>query len=172
MRQFLGILDKLPARLLLPTITIEQTAMRVGEVETLAWGDVDVAESRFRLRAGATKTRKPRWVQVPSWLMGAITATCPLEDRTAERRVFQGLNASSLRSGMANACKLAGLPLFSPHDLRHRRLSLWHGQGVPAKELADRAGHSKASMTLDTYSHVMPLEEAPTDTLQTLLNVL
>jgi hypothetical protein len=43
---------------------------------------------------------------------------------------------------------------------RRRRISLWHGQGVPAKELAERAGHARASMSFDRYAHVMPLEEA------------
>jgi hypothetical protein len=33
--------------------------------------------------------------------------------------------------------------------------TLWHGQGIPAAELASRAGHSKSSMTLDVHSHVL-----------------
>ena len=28
--------------------------------------------------------------------------------------------------------------------------------GIPARELAERAGHSRPSMSLDVYSHVMP----------------
>jgi integrase len=45
--------------------------------------------------------------------------------------------------------------------LRHRRITLWHQSGVPARELAERAGHSKPSMSLDVYSHVMPSDELP-----------
>jgi integrase len=90
----------------------------------------------------------------------------PLEDRTADRRVFPGSTADALKNAMGRACKLAKIPHFHPHDLRHRRLSLWHGQGVPAKELAGRAGHSTASMTLDVYSHVlMDKTEATPDEL-------
>ena len=70
---------------------------------------------------------------------------------------------------MATACTTAGIPVYTPHDLRHRRLSLWHGQGVPVKELAARAGHARASMTLDVYSHVMPLEEVSTESLEAVL---
>jgi hypothetical protein len=33
-------------------------------------------------------------------------------------------------------------------------LSRWYGQGGPGRELAERAGHSKASMSLDRYSHI------------------
>ena len=31
--------------------------------------------------------------------------------------------------------------------------------GVPARELAERAGHSKPSMSLDMYSHILPADE-------------
>jgi integrase len=31
---------------------------------------------------------------------------------------------------------------------------------MPARELAERMGHTKASMSLDVYTHVMPPQEA------------
>jgi DNA-binding NarL/FixJ family response regulator len=102
-------------------------------------------------------------------LTEAIAATCPLEDRTAELQVFPRFTVDGAEKAMRAACKLAEIPRFSPHDLRHRRLSLWHGQGVPAKELAERAGHARASMSLDVYSHVMPLDELPQESLEALL---
>jgi integrase len=98
-------------------------------------------------------------VQVPAWLMETIAATCPLEDRTAERRVSPRFSVDGAEKAMASAFKLAEIPRFSPHDLRDRRLSLWHGHGVPAKELAERAGHARASMSLDVYGHVMLLDQ-------------
>lgn len=169
---FRAMLERVDEKIRLPFVTIEQTAMAIGETEALAWGDVDVTGCSFRLRRSTVKgsiRSRARWVQVPDWLMGLIADTCPLEDRTATRRVFPDLTASRLRLAMSAACKTAGIPVYTPHDLRHRRLSLWHGQGVPAKELAARAGHSRASMTLDVYSHVMPLEEVPQTTLERLL---
>jgi hypothetical protein len=36
-----------------------------------------------------------------------------------------------------------------------RRLSLWRRAGVDGATAAQRAGHARASMTLDTYSHVL-----------------
>jgi integrase len=57
----------------------------------------------------------------------------------------------------------------SPHDLRHRRLTLWHQSGVPARELAERAGHSKPSMSLDVYTHVMPVAEVADERFLSLL---
>lgn len=53
--------------------------------------------------------------------------------------------------------------------VRHRRGSLWHAKGMPARELAERLGHKKASMSLDVYTHVMPPEEADPETLEMLL---
>jgi integrase len=70
---------------------------------------------------------------------------------------------------MLRACQSAGRGHFHPHDLRHRRMTLWHQAGVPARELAERAGHAKPSMSLDVYSHVMPAEEVPGDRLTALL---
>jgi integrase len=139
--------------------------MRSSEGASLNWGDVDVAENRFRLRAARTKTRRARWVQVPAWLMAEIAATCPLEDRTAERKVFSGYSRHAARNAVARACVVAGIPHFHPHDLRHRRISLWHQQGIPVKQLSERVGHARASMTLDVYSHVMPLDEVPIEEL-------
>jgi integrase len=168
-KQFLAILGHVPARWVLPFIVMEQTAVRVGEVASLAWGDVDVAGLQFRLRGGETKTRKARWVQVPEWLIAEIALTCPLEDRTAERRVFSRFTADAARDVIARACVAAGIPHFHPHDLRHRRITIWHHGGVPARVLAERAGHARASMSLDVYSHVMPLDEIPTSACLELL---
>ncbi|MFC4913705.1 hypothetical protein ACFPCY_40870 [Actinomadura gamaensis] len=38
-----------------------------------------------------------------------------------------------------------------PYDLRHAEVSLWLNSGVPASELAERAGHS-AKMPLQIYA--------------------
>jgi integrase len=166
---FLSMLEAMPSRYWLPLVVAEQTAMRIGEICSLEWGDVDEQAHRFRLRGGATKSRRPRWAQLPEWLMAIVADTLPREDRTAQRLVFPGMSADVAKNAMARACRTAGIPVYSPHDLRHRRLSLWHNDGVPARELADRAGHARASMTLDVYSHVMPVDEVPVERLERLL---
>jgi integrase len=151
----LAILDAAPARWRLPWVTMEQTGVRGEAIEHLVWGDVDLLQQRFRLRAETTKRRRALWVQVPGWLLTLIEETCPLEDRVENRRVFPGFTVNHSGVVMARACRHAGVPAYSPHDLRHRRISLWHGQGVPARELADRVGHARPSMSLDVYSHVL-----------------
>lgn len=168
-RQFVAMIEHMPFRWRLPLVLIEQTAMTVGEVERLEWTDADLDTNRFRLRRSTVKAgirARARWVQVPDWLMDLI-ADRPADERTG--RVFPGFSESQAWRAMSNACKTAGIPHFHPHDLRHRRTSLWHGQGVPARELAARVGHSKPSMSLDVYSHVIPVDEASRETLEGLL---
>lgn len=147
--QVVAMLGKLTWRWLLAFITAEQTAMRVGEVASVAWGDVDVVGSRFRLRARETKSRRAKWVPVPAWLIEEIAASCPPEDRSPERLVFFRVTEDGLRNAMLRACRDAGIAVYSPHDLRHRRITLWHHAGVPTKEIQERAGHARASVTLD-----------------------
>jgi integrase len=166
---FLAIVENLLPRWRLFFITIEQGGLRIGEAAALRWGDVDAAGKRLRLPRSATKTKTSRWVQLPGWLMDAIQDTCPLEDRVPERKVFQGLEVSAARQAMTRASRDAKIPHYSPHGLRHRRLTLWHQSGVPARELAERAGHSKPSMSLDVYTHVMPADEVPAERFQSLL---
>jgi integrase len=121
-------------------LTIEQGALRLGEAVSLRWGDVDAANLRPRLRLprSATKRDLARWVYLPEWLIEAIEATCPLEDRVPERRVFGGITEASAYQAMTRACRNAKVPHYSPHALRHRRITLWHQSGVPARELAER----------------------------------
>ncbi len=127
--------------------------------------------SRIRSRGvkGRRGTRRVLWRQVPVWLMEVLLDSVPPDDRTPERRLFPGLNEGTMRDAIGRACRSEGIPFYSPHDLRHRRGSLWHANGMPARELADRMGHTKASMSLDVYTHVMPPDEVKTEAVLPLL---
>lgn len=52
--------------------------------------------------------------------------------------------------------KKAGLPDIRFHDLRHSTATLLLSKGVHPKEVQEILGHSEISMTMDTYSHVLP----------------
>jgi integrase len=52
--------------------------------------------------------------------------------------------------------KKAGLPDIRFHDLRHSTASLLLSKGVHPKVVQEILGHSEISMTLDTYSHILP----------------
>ena len=168
---FLAMLGRLSVRLRLPAVFLEQTAARVAELRSWEWHDVDVAGSRIRSRGvkGRRGTRRVMWRAVPPWLMEHLLESVPFDDRTDGRRLFPGLKEGTMRDSMGRACRSAGIPRYSPHDLRHRRGSLWHASGMPARELAERMGHSKASMSLDVYTHVMAPEEAAFETVSALI---
>src|SRR5204862_5799264 len=128
--------------------------LRVGEASALVWGDVDEQGSRFRVKAGKTVAAR-RWVAVPEWLMAEIADTCPREDRTPDRPVFLGFTPNAAKNAMGRACKAAGIAHYHPHDLRHRYASVKIADGVPVTTVAAQLGHSRKSLTLDTYSHVL-----------------
>jgi integrase len=67
-------------------------------------------------------------------------------------QVFAGFGSDRFRTAVTRACKAAGVPSMSPHDLRHRRATLWHLASVPVAEAAAWLGHSGAEH-LKTYAH-------------------
>jgi integrase len=103
------------------------TRYRLASVDLLTVGDLD--ERRGRIRLGASTTKN-----------------APL---------FPGATADRLRTAIARACKASEVPVFSPHALRHRRISLLHAQGRPWAEIGRFVGQKKLSLTADTYTHVL-----------------
>jgi integrase len=57
------------------------------------------------------------------------------------------------------------------HDLRHSAATLLLSLGVHPKVVQELLGHSQISLTLDTYSHVLPgLQRQAVDDLSALLS--
>lgn len=50
----------------------------------------------------------------------------------------------------------AGLPNIRFHDLRHAAATMMLQQGVHPKIVQERLGHADITLTLNTYSHVLP----------------
>jgi integrase len=67
----------------------------------------------------------------------------PLEPRNVTRQ-FKAL------------LKAAKLPDIRLHDLRHSCATLLLAQGVNPRVVMETLGHSQVSLTLNTYSHVLP----------------
>ena len=140
----------------LPLLWLDWSGARVASVETLLVADYDEQARRVRLRGSTTKTRAALWVDLPDELADAIDAKLPpREDRDPNAQLFPGVSADRLRTAIARACRAAGIPAFSPHDLRHRRISLLHRQGRTWAEIGRFVGQRKLSITADTYTHVL-----------------
>jgi integrase len=76
-------------------------------------------------------------------LIFASSIGTPLEPRNVTR-LFKHLLAT------------AGLPDMRLHDLRHSCATLLLAQGVNPRVVMETLGHSQVSLTLNTYSHVLP----------------
>jgi integrase len=75
--------------------------------------------------------------------------------------VFTGLHGNYLNPRyilklFAQVLQDADLPHLRFHDLRHSAATLLLGMGVHPKVVQEILGHSHISMTMDTYSHVLP----------------
>jgi integrase len=105
----------------------EATGCRVGELEAARIGDLDLERRTWLVRAVVSKTRRARWVQLPADLFEALSARLPPpEDRDPGSPLFPGVTSDRLRMAIRRACRDAGIPIFGPHSLRHRYISLAH----------------------------------------------
>ncbi len=148
------------ARLLAPAyrfalLMLDATGCRLGELGAARIGDLDEERHAWLVRAAVSKTRRARWVELPPDLWRALLERLsPREDRDPAAPLF-GISVDRLRMGILRACKAAGVPHFSPHALRHRRISLLHRQGCSWAEIGASVGQRSRIVTADTYSHAL-----------------
>jgi len=157
------VFRRIPAKHRLALLWLDWSGARVSSVDHTLVGDYDESRRRIRLRAATTKTRRALWVELHPALAEAIEASLPHRRfRDPEARLFADSGADALRTAIAKACKAEGIPLWSPHDLRHRRISLLHLRGVPWARIAEFVGQRDLTVTANTYSHVL-VDEAELD---------
>jgi integrase len=146
----------IPSKHRLPLLFLDWSGARVSVIDRTLVGDYDEARRRVRLRAATTKQRRALWIELHPTLAEAIEATLgPREDRDPAARLFPDSGADALRTAIAKACKAAAIPLWSPHDLRHRRISLLHLRGVPWARIGEFVGQRNLAVTANTYTHVL-----------------
>ncbi len=99
------------------------------------------------LRAHRVRQLEARLAAGGRWKDGGFVFTSgigtPIEPRCITRE-FRAL------------LKEAGLPTIRLHDLRHSCATLLMAQGVSPRVVMETLGHSQVSLTLNTYSHVLP----------------
>src|SRR5215218_6306892 len=160
------------------------TGMRQGELLGLKWEDVDFKAGTIQVRRTlSTRAGKGFSFSPPKTAKGRRSIKLPevakrslkkhrraqLEERMklAGLREDNGLVfATRLGTPMGRQelvmrsfkplLKKASLPDIRFHDLRHTCATLLLGKGVHAKFVQELLGHATISITLDTYSHVLP----------------
>lgn len=165
--------------------------MRSGELFGLQWPDVDLQSGMVKVTHTLTelggklfltepKTAKGRrCINLPAMAVDALRkhrARMRAEGHADVPWVFCNTHGGPLRRSRFRErvfkplLKKAGLPDIRFHDLRHTSATLLLSAGVHPKIVQERLGHSQISVTLDTYSHVLPtLQLEAADKLDSIL---
>jgi integrase len=147
---------KLTPPYLVALLVLDAAGVRVGELEAARVGDLDEDRRAWLVRAAISKTRRARWVTLPDDLFDVVVGRLPArEDRDAAAPLFAGVTADRLRMAIGRACRDAAVPRFSPHALRHRRISLLHRQGRSWAEIGETVGQRSKIVTADRYTHAL-----------------
>jgi integrase len=157
-------------------VTALDTGMRPGELFALAWPDVDLAGGYLMVRRSLeeidgiqrikdVKTPKarrridlaPQTIEALHEHKKAMLAEGHLAGPVFCNVVGGYLNSANLRkNSFKPILKRAGLPSIRMYDLRHTSATMLLLADEPAKVVSERLGHNSITMTLDTYSHVLP----------------
>ncbi len=137
-------------------------------------GIVRVKGKKGVLREGPTKTCKPRVVDLDAWTVGVLrahkrergTMALQLAQDAAvvfgdhEGRFRNPESVSHLFRGQQEQCARAlgeaAPPMIRLHDLRHTHATILLRDRENVKVVSERLGHASVTITLTTYSHVMP----------------
>jgi len=162
------------------------TSMREGELLGLKWSDLDWKKGQLHVQRQVQRITGEGLVFVPPKTKAGqrkIKLGQGALERLAAHRSEQELLKAAQRErweendlifpnnlGRPMGCEnmisefkqlLAenGLPKIRFHDLRHTSISFLLDSGTPVNTVQKRAGHSKASVTTDTYGHSLARAE-------------
>jgi integrase len=173
--------------------------LRRGEALGLRWEDIDLdkgllhvrralqrLEGKLQLVEPKTRTSK-RSINLPQITIVALRAH---RIRQVEERLQAGdkwrehglvftttigtpYEPNNLKRHLARMLDIAGLPHVRIHDLRHTAASLMLAQDIPPKVISEILGHSRTSITLDTYGHLFePARQAAADKIDAIFGVI
>ena len=147
------------------------TGLRKGEICGLKWEDFDENSGRLKIKRsvgrlkdgvlpiGDTKTETGmREIILPP---STVELLINRKEKAISDWIFPNfchpenpINPQSAYTHLKVLLKKAELPLIRFHDLRHTFVTHAIAGGVDAKTLSGILGHTNASLTLDTYTHV------------------
>lgn len=160
--------------------------LRQGEALGLRWSDVDLSSRTLsvvyalqrvggKLQLVEPKTdRSRRTIRLPAIVADALREheRRQQDDRKAagERWQTSGLvftttigtplDGTTVTHQFQRLLVKANLPKIRFHDLRHSCASLLLAQGVSPRVVMETLGHSQISLTMNTYTHVIPAVQA------------
>ncbi len=154
------------------------TGMRLGECLALDWNDIkgnyiDVNKTLAKGKNNgdyiitSPKTRKSiRRIQLDNESINILNNLKVFYQShigfNEKWFVFGGLNPLSQTTvgrRKDEYCLKANVKRIRIHDLRHSHATLLLSKGVPITVISKRLGHADMTMTLNTYSHLIPEDE-------------
>lgn len=157
------------------------TGARQGELSGLQWADLDWIRGTLHVRRQLARKGEmfaPQKTQASKRTIALGPGTLQvlrahLELQAQERSIagnawrdhdliFTSNNGDPMRHKnlvdryFKPLIKLAGVPEIRFHDLRHTAASIMLSRGVPIFTVSKILGHARASITSDTYGHLVP----------------
>lgn len=142
------------------------TGLRRGEICALKWCDFDENAGTLKIQRTATKTAvgNTKTIAGNREILLPPSTTELLKKRKQKaisEWIFHNpyypekhISPNTAYAYLKKLLKKAGLPSIRFHDLRHTFATHALASGVDAKTLSEILGHTNASFTLDTYTHV------------------
>ena len=157
--------------------------MRQGELLGLRWSDIDFRSGTLAVRRALqwqrgiglvfTEPKTARSRRKIHLSQTALVALRAHQDRQAWARSAAGaawndnglvfcdaigdpLSPTNETKRFQRVAAKVDLPVIRFHDLRHTAATILLIKGVHVKLVSEMLGHSTITLTLDTYSHVIP----------------
>lgn len=154
------------------------TGMRKGEILGLPWDNVDLENKIIHVKQILESNGRKIKLTTKTGIFRQIPFDDVLKEELIRHKEFQKKDSPNnplnlvfcTRTGktvventvndvLNNYCKKLKLPRIRVHDTRHSHITMCIHLGANVKQVQERAGHTKASMTLDIYSHEFPNQQ-------------
>ncbi len=132
------------------------SGMRKGEANAICWQDVNFKQGSFTVTGGALGTKNhearvvPLFPALADFLRGLWDQ---LEQPPAPAAPILGIKDA--KKALITACKIAELPHFTHHTMRHYFVSNAIVKGIDFKTIASWVGHKDGGLLVaKTYGHL------------------
>jgi integrase len=121
------------------------TGMRKGEILSLCWRDVDLADRVITVAAFNTKTMRARTISVTARLAKELERLYEQSPKHRDGLVF-GIR-DDVKHSFDTVRRAVGLSELRFHDLRHTAATRLVGLHIPLSEVGRALGHTQANTT-------------------------
>lgn len=161
---------------------LARTGLRIGEALALTWDDIDLdagtltvnktlvyplnsepyistpksktSERTIRLDEPTVKLMKRHQTNQKEVILRYKNYKPSEQNLVFHQQDGRWLRTNVVREYFKEVCKRAGVPILSPHALRHTHAVHLLEAGANIKYVSERLGHASVKITADTYLHV------------------